>query len=380
MKQKQIFDHAAEQDAALQTVSFAPNCAKQLGRTVFHADTNILWCSLSASGIAFGFRGKACILHLVADSAYQTGSTLAARYAVYLNDKLVLDAQLTEPEQTLTIPGNDGAITLVRLIKLSEATFSSLGIGEICIQTAADDLQALLIPEPRKSHLIEFIGDSITCGYGVDGQCGEPFRTASENAEKAFAYLTAQQFDADYSMVCYSGYGILSGYTADGTVNTEHLVLPYYPLVGHSEATLETCRRIDEDAWDFSVQPDLIVLNLGTNDSSYTGTDSIKQHDFAEAYGSLLKNIREKNPRTPILCTLGIMGQTLCEAMELAVSRYAAETCDSNIRTMRFAMQSEADGYSVDWHPSAITHEKAAAALCAEIRTWLGWQNISSNL
>lgn len=49
---------------------------------------------------------------------------------------------------------------------------------------------------------MEFIGDSITCGYGVDDPDKEHhFKTATEDVTKAYAYKTALALNADYSMV-----------------------------------------------------------------------------------------------------------------------------------------------------------------------------------
>lgn len=364
----------------LQTAVFSPAQAKQLGRTVFHADTGTLWCSLSATGIEFRFRGKTCILTLTADSAYAEGDAKAARYAVYCNDTLVTAAQLTEPEQTVTLhnPDDEEKPVPVRLVKLSESIQSAIGVKEIRILSSDAVSQkyqnSIFESGEKKPHLIEFIGDSITCGYGIDGQFpADPFKTANENAAKSYAYLTARKLGADYSMVCYSGHGIISGYTENGEAMTHELVPPYYGLTGCSTAVLEDNRRIQDDSWDFRVQPDLIVLNLGTNDASYTGEDAERQDRFMRAYVQFLKTVREKNPSAPVLCTLGIMDQRLCGAVAQAVENYIAETGDHKIRNMCFDMQSEADGYAVDWHPSAITHEKAAERLSREIQEWLGW-------
>ena len=364
--------------AAMHHICIPANRAKQLGRTSYHANTDTLWCSHSASGIAFGFRGRTCTLRLIADSAYQTAAC-AARYAVYLNETLIADALLTEPERILTIqhPNDENVIAWVRLVKLSESAMSALGIQGIRIavsQAVRQQYQEnVFLPAADHCRRIEFIGDSITCGYGIDGQCGEMFRTSTENAEKSYAYLTAARLNADYSMVCCSGYGIISGYTADGIADTLHLVPPLYAQIGHCAAVIEDSRTIDDDLWDFAVQSDLVVINLGTNDASYTGDDAEKQADFAKAYRTFLHTVRRRNPDVPILCTLGTMGQTLCSAVELAVSGYSADHGDDCIRTMRFDMQDEADGMAVDWHPSALTHEKAAAKLCREIHAWLGW-------
>ena len=40
---------------------------------------------------------------------------------------------------------------------------------------------------------------------------------------------------------------------------------------------------------------------------------------------------------------------------------------------MKFDVQNQADGYAADWHPTAKTHEKAAARLAEEIRSRYGW-------
>lgn len=367
-------------EEALYQEFFTADAAKQLGRTAFHEDTNSLWCSLSGSGIEFSFLGKECLLQLVGDSAASGGDTVAARYAVYLNDELIEDAQLTEETHTVTLQntGSEEKPARVRLVKLSESMQSSLGIGAIGVLSSKaihkEYGRDVLICGTRKAHLIEFIGDSITCGYGVDGEYGkDAFKTANENVTKAYGYLTAQKLDADYSMVSYSGHGIISGYTGNGEAVTNQLVPKFYGQVGHGSSVIEGRHKMQDDLWDFAPQPDVIVINLGTNDASYTGTDAAKQKEFAAGYTEFLKTVREKNPDAAIVCTLGIMGQTLCDAIDLAVSDFVNETGDANIRTMRFDVQSEADGYAVDWHPSAATHEKAAEKLSTFIRDWLGW-------
>ncbi len=361
---------------AVQKLFYAPTDSKRLGRTAYHESTGTLWCSLSGSGIDFRAFGESCVLTLVGDSNCKGGTVSAPRYAVYADEQLIEDAQLTEERRQITVPLSSSG-THIRLIKLSESASSSLGIQSICMtgDPARLDVPSLIAAEPAKAHLIEFIGDSITCGYGVDGVFGtDTFKTQNENVTKTYAYFTAQNLDADYSMVSYSGHGIISGYTSQGKLNGTQLVPKFYAQVGHNSALLEETHRIQEDIWDFAVQPDLIVINLGTNDASYTGNDASLQKEFAAKYTEFLKKVRGKNPDAPILCTLGIMGGTLCDAIDLAVSDYTAQTGDSNVRTMRFDQQdTDADGVAVDWHPSEATHRKAADKLTAEIRAWLNW-------
>ena len=73
-----------------------------------------------------------------------------------------------------------------------------------------------------------------------------------------------------------------------------------------------------------------------------------------------------------IVCTLGMMGETLCEAMEQAAERFRTKNGDTNICTMRFDPMDSADGAAVDYHPSARTHQKAAAKLTAFLCTACG--------
>lgn len=359
---------------------YSPKDAKQIGRTSYHADSKTLWCSLSGSGIDFLFYGKECSAELVGDSAW-TSAGNNAHYAVYINGKQTHNAQLNEASRTVIIanPGKAEDPCEVRIVKLSESAQSSLGIGDLTITTPEavykNHKDATLKPAENKTHLIEFIGDSITCGYGVDGDPDkDKFTTSTEDCTKAYACVTAEKLDADYSLVSYSGHGILSGYTSTGKQNKSDLVPSYYDLVGHSFATLSDGTKIQDDKWDFSKKPDLVVVNLGTNDSSYTASDNAKMREFASAYVEFLKQIREKNPDAPIICVLGTMGTTLCDAVDLAVMDYKKETGDENIRFMRLTSQDPtADGIGIDWHPSAKTHEKTAEKLVALIQDWLKW-------
>ena len=117
--------------------------------------------------------------------------------------------------------------------------------------------------------------------------------------------------------------------------------------------------------WDFSqYQPELIVVNLGTNDSSYTKGDPDKCAEFEKGYVNFLKEIRAKNPNSEILCTLGIMGQELYPSITDAVDTYKTETGDSKVSVFQFSVQdSENNGYAVDYHPSAVSQKTAAYEL-----------------
>ena len=85
----------------------------------------------------------------------------------------------------------------VKIIHLSEANNGAVGVKSI---STVSSVRQPLVPVPAKKYSIEFIGDSITCAYGVEGKSsGESFMTSTENFMKSYAYLTAKKLDADYS-------------------------------------------------------------------------------------------------------------------------------------------------------------------------------------
>lgn len=354
--------------STMQVYKPTENHVRIIGRT--HQLNDVLWLALSGSGVEFTFYGRAARITLQGDGIAATGNNLA-RVGISVNGRRVIDDQVNQELRNYTVFESDTEQQVtVRVTKLSEAAMSTVGIREIAVD-AAEGIQ----PAPRQVHTIEFIGDSITCGYGVDDE--EPlhsFSTATEDVTKAYAYLTAEQLGTDYSMVCYSGYGIITGYTENDQKLTTHLLPDYYEKVGKSEGKFGGSLLPQEVPWEFSrFTPELIVINLGTNDDSYTKDDPAKQADYAENYVAFLKIVRRNNPDSTILCTLGIMGDRLYPHLEQAVARYSRETGDSRVSAMKFEVQLEADGYAADYHPSKVTHRKAAGKLAAEIRRLMNW-------
>lgn len=335
---------------------------KKLGRTFFDEENNILWCGYSGSGVEFTFKGTSCEIEIQADSTYSGAKENLARIAVYVNDERVLDDMIDENIKKYTVVQSDIAYdNTVKIVKLSESAMSTFGIKSVTVNSEND-----IKPTADKDLFIEFIGDSITCGYGVDDEVAEHhFSTATEDFTKAYAYLTAQELNADYSMVSISGYGIISGYTDNPERKNSSQTLPkYYEKVAFAGGNYEEL-VLTSEKWDFNTrQPDVIVINLGTNDDSYCQNDSDKQNEYMENYVLFLEKVRKNNPDAKIVCTLGIMGDRLFPQIEKAVSQYCEKSGDKNISSMKFDPQNQSqDGIAADWHPSHKTHQKAASKL-----------------
>ena len=351
----------------LETKDYLPDTehVKPLGRTLFIDD--MLLMGYSCTGAEFKVKAKHLDITIAGDNKANmpADNGSAARIAVFVDGERKLDEMILSQSQTFTIfDGVETVSGVVRVIKLSEATSSLAAISKI-----TTDKDGVIFPAEERKLKLEFIGDSITCGYGVDDpDRNHHFRTSTEDGSKTYAYKTAANLDADYSMVSISGWGIVSGYSGDGKKQANSQLPRYYDRLAVSWSTIA---GVDPKVvrWDFnSFTPDIVVINLGTNDSSYTKKDNAKITEYREAYIEFLKDVRAKNEKAYIICSLGMMGQDLCAAVKEAVTEYSSLTGDTRICDLKFANQSISDGIVADWHPSEKTHEKAAALLTAKIK------------
>lgn len=360
---------ATNKEEATQTFKATEKHVKIIGRTYYYND--VLWLALSGGGVEFSFIGKKAEVTIKGDSVALSDNN-QARIGIYVNGKRVIDDMVNKTLKTYTLFESESEQDVtVRIIKLSEAAMSTIGIHGITV-----DSKEGIKPTSDNVHKIEFVGDSITCGYGVDGENEQhSFSTSTEDVTKAYAYKAVQELQADYSMVSYSGYGIISGFTHNDQKLTSQLLPDYYERVGKSDGKFDGVLEPQSVSWDFNkFIPDLIVINLGTNDDSYTKDDADKQAEYAEQYIEFLKMVRRNNANATILCTLGIMGDRLYPFLEQAVNDYTKETGDANLAAMKFDVQLTADGYGADWHPSVTTHSKAAEKLIPQIKGLMKWE------
>ena len=330
-----------------------------MGRTVL--DGGMLWLASSLSEAGFAVRGATGLtLVLRADDTAENPECehLRPRYEVRLDGETVRDARMAAREETVRVFGRETPRDAeVRLIKLSECTQSLMALKEI--RTDGE-----ILPLGELAGKIEFIGDSITCGYGVEAAgWEEQFTTATENAAKSYAGIIAEKLGRDRILTSFSGHGIVSGYTGDPEVpNLSELVPPYYEKAGRNGYVLPSGRTVTDIPWDFSAwQPEDIIVNLGTNDLSWCGEKPERMAEYRRLYTEFLKTVRKDNPHARILCILGIMGESLNSHMEAAVRDYREETGDRKIRSLCLREQDGAkNGFGANSHPSAVTQRELA--------------------
>lgn len=336
------------------------------GRTLFI--DNVRYINYSLSGTAFKFRGKSLKARLTSDYKPNPdcGDIFLPFCAVLVNGEMTKRFEVSAPEGIYDLYESDSDDEVeIELVKMSEAAFGKVGIVEFI-----SDSDIPPVPVEKKKLKLEFVGDSLTCGYGIEGKNGvDVFNTRQENPYKAYAAQTARKLNADFDLISWSGIGILSSWVDDKAVEplTNWLSPVLYPCTdaGYSN----DLHQEPFEQWDFSrFVPDAIIINLGTNDESWTKGIPEREEEFSRKYADYLKLIRSKNPEAVIVCAYGAMLDTIFHTVEKAVELFKAETGDDKVFTLHFTVQNEErDGIGADFHPSQNTHDRMASELAAKL-------------
>lgn len=325
----------------------------------------VLYLAYSASYLEFCCEGCCKVTAQLLSDGIPEGKEFTAWVAVLVNDEEQPSKRFEIHKGSDTYVIYEGAKceqVKIRLMKYSEAAFSTLGIEAVNLEGGE-----LLPPPQTPDKLIQFIGDSITCGYGIEGVAEvDMFNTTQENPWNAYACQTARRLHMDFELVSWSGNGIISHYV-DESINEprhdESLLPELYP---YSDRALEEVRlgkdKTELTVWKNEQEPDVIVVHLGTNDGSYTRFMEERNAAFVESYVAFLKQIRALHTKAPIICMLGVMRQELNDQVAKAVA-LTRQQGDSNVYFFEVPPAREWDGMATDYHPSLRTHEKMAELL-----------------
>lgn len=235
-----------------------------------------------------------------------------------------------------------------RILKASELIDSYYTISNL-------SAEAFAAPPAKPDLKLEFIGDSITAGFGIYGKSQLETRTL-DNSDgcKTYAYLTAQALGAEVTVVAESGICVkVASNPAD------HNMADLYPLV--------TPYSDEVKAYDFDDGVDVVVLNLGSNDAAYaTDTDPSYANRFKDDYADFLSYIRSKRPDAYIICVYGSV--TVHASIDKSVDKAIESLNDDKIvRFTKVRMNNSAAAF----HPNAISQVQNAKLLAEFIREML---------
>jgi lysophospholipase L1-like esterase len=217
------------------------------GRTFIDNNEKLQLIS-SAVHVGFSFKGDSC-------SIYASLNNLGAHnYLQYELDGVYQKRIRVEGKDTspIVIKTTSKGKHTVWLYKATEAHTGNIGIERI----VADNITPLTV---KSRPLIEFIGNSITCGAAADPSetpCGTGQYHDQHNAYLAYGPGVSRALKANYFLSSVSGIGIYRNWNSEGPTMPQ-----VYEKVDFQENNLQF--------WNFDTyQPKIVSIALGTNDFS----------------------------------------------------------------------------------------------------------------
>ncbi len=294
------------------------------------------------SGFMMNFKGERAIIHFT-DNNFD-GPTLPndihpiyvsveidgrrQRFAVGRVDEKILLDDLGAGEHTLV------------LHRVSEG---DIPIAVACVEVFGD-MCGVLTPPKLPELRMEFIGDSITCGFGILGSADSvKYESFEEDAGITYAALTAKAFDADIRATAKGGHGIVCDYNGE----YKYLIPEFFERV-HS---------VKSENHDFSSWiPHVAVINGGTNDSG----GKLDAKTFIDGAAAFIDRVREVYPDAYIVWAYGMMGSDYEEVLD----KYIAERKADGDKVYYVSLPYTGDdGKGAGAHPNVIAHKRAARVL-----------------
>ena len=307
---------------------------KRFGRMVELTDG--LTCDFTASGVEFWGRMQGNV-------TVSLSCDRDTYFTVFIDGVRVEERFYATPttKELCIASFEDGEEHTIRFLKQTEVQWS------LCVLESVS-ITGFLFPAPEnREFLIEFIGDSITCGYGNLGNPSTPVAgiASMQDGTQAFAFLTAEALNAEANMVSCSGIGIAKGWTA---INE----LEFYQRTSHY--------RDPEMVFDDNSRvPNLIVINLGTNDQDR----GCEEQAFKAKMKELILFLRDfYGPDVPIVWMYNMMTYGCFTWARPVLAELGGE--DAGLYAVQFTPNKQGAGN----HPELAAHYAASEQLVQFIK------------
>jgi len=207
-----------------------------------------------------------------------------------------------------------------------------------------------MLPSRLPDRRLLVLGDSISVGMKAGMNQDTDFR-------RTYGYLIAERLGADVRLIGRSGIGVHKGW--------HHI-----PFVRAWREVVRTSgRRTNEQT--FAVwSPDLILIQLGTNDFSR----KVEARDFLPAMGKLLGEIRKDCPESAIAVVVPWSSGCFRKGLRTLVSGLSREGFD-NLHFFDASPETwiPEGGMADNTHPNGKGHRHAAEKLVPMVKKATGW-------
>ena len=252
------------------------------GRTAL--DNEQLELISSASHFAFNFKGTECQVYASLSGGqdhnylqYELDGVYQKRIRINKND-----------QQPIVLSAPSPGRHTIKIFKATEAHTGPVFIQKITGKNIASI-------KPPSFPLIEFIGNSITCGAAADPSevpCNTAAYHDQHNAYYAYGPRVARALNTNFILSSVSGIGIYRNWNSDGPTMPE-----VYGKIDFQEQS--------ERQWNFNTYvPKVVSIALGTND--FSGGDGKKPRlsfdsaAFVSNYIRFVQQVKAKYPSAAI--------------------------------------------------------------------------------
>lgn len=253
----------------------------------------------------------------------------------------------------------------VTLYKLTEPLVGTATIHGFVLDASARPIA----PASTSRKRIEILGDSISAGYGNEGEsesCG--FSPETENHFLTYGALAARTLGTDLTTIAWSGKGVFTN--RGSTTDKETL-----PVLWTRTLPAENI------PYDFSdPAPEAVIINLGTNDFAPEVTDF---SPFGPSYDVFVEEVRKKYPDAHLFVMMGPLltddypegrqAYTKARAALTGIVERRTQAGDSKLHFFEVARATPAEGFGCNYHPSTKTHERMAEKLVQELKAHAGF-------
>ena len=280
-----------------------------------------------------------------------------------------------EPHCVIAVAGNDTVIELVDPTFLKK---SRRAVHEVIVQKRTEGEQGTTTihefttlkgtfsaSTPLAERQLEFIGDSYTCGYGIDAKSRlEKFTPETENASRSYAAIVSRYFGADYVAIAHSGMGIARNYNS----KFKNWWMPDRYLQTYDMDSTQATRW---NAAESDFHPAMTIVYLGAND--FSTALAPRYEDFRKHYYRLFGYIKANYGEDhPILCVATKTHEYLFNYV-----RDLVNNCDmNNVHYLGYCpaqhLHTDED-LGADVHPNYNGQQKKAYSIIPYIATITGW-------
>lgn len=246
---------------------------------------------------------------------------------------------------------------------------------------------------PKRKLSIEFIGDSITTGEGLYGNCDEmDWITTFMSAHKTFQMQVAKTLNADFSVISQCGWGLCWDWTGNRN-NTIPSI--YNKVCGVLKGKYQEKLGTDLDYDYTQIKNDYVVINLMTNDNAAFSQNPWKDAQSGKEYKLItnkkgipekqtfdyivqnvkdfLQQVRAHNSKAKIIWTYGMIKLDIVPVcLKKGIELYKKETCDKDVYLLLLdsmdKLEKNDSMKGSRGHPGPVTHKSAAEKIISFIK------------